>query len=282
VGNKCNLRCRVCNATSSSTYAIEGKYYKEKNNLSEKTFYTNADLKPVEFTESQIDEIFQISKNVKRIEFYGGEPLLDAPTLSLLEKLVNTGQSKDISLFYNTNGVCPAKRRHTDLWGNFHAIEFNLSIDDIGERFTYNRHPASWEDLLTNIENLRTYNWSIPAKFYTICTVSNLNIFYIPEILTELKKLELPCFLNVLDVPEYYNISYLPNGIKNSIIKKLEKYEFINEIQFLVNVLRRDEDLNSWEQFKFWTREKDLYRKENFKQTYPEFYKVIKEYDEQI
>ena len=33
VGNICNLRCRICGPGRSSTYGVEGEYYKKKYNL---------------------------------------------------------------------------------------------------------------------------------------------------------------------------------------------------------------------------------------------------------
>jgi MoaA/NifB/PqqE/SkfB family radical SAM enzyme len=94
VGNTCNLRCRICSTGSSSTYGIEGEYYKKKYNLDN---YIGKRKKPIKLSNDSIDQIFNLGKNLKRIEFYGGEPLLDIPTLSLLEKLIASGQNKNIT-----------------------------------------------------------------------------------------------------------------------------------------------------------------------------------------
>jgi hypothetical protein len=44
-------------------------------------------------------------------------------------------------------------------------------------------------------------------------------------------------------------------------------------------MLAAPENLQHWEQFKFWVHAKDEYRKENFAQTYPEFYRICKQAD---
>ena len=44
-------------------------------------------------------------------------------------------------------------------------------------------------------------------------------------------------------------------------------------------MLSLDTEKNHWEEFKFWTKEKDLYREEEFSLTYPEFYNILKSYD---
>jgi MoaA/NifB/PqqE/SkfB family radical SAM enzyme len=226
-----------------------------------------------------IDQIFNLGKNLERIEFYGGEPLLDIPTLSLLQKLIDSGQSKNITLFYNTNCMVTPTPQQYQLWDQFKSIEFNFSIDDIQERFAYNRHPGVWTEALANIESIRSHDWSIPTKFLAICTVSNLNIFYLPELLDTVEQLGLPYFLNNVYGPEYYDIGYLPMAVKQKVIEKLKTYKDLSRIQFLINMLAAPENLQNWEQFKFWVRAKDEYRKENFAQTYPEFYNICKEAD---
>ena len=277
VGNICNLRCRICHSGCSFTYGPEGKHYKEKYNVT--NIYEPIRKKSVSLSDENIDQIFNLGSNLERIEFYGGEPLLDIPTLSLLERLIESGQSKKITLFYNTNGMVIPSEKQYGLWNQFKAIEFNFSIDDIGKRFTYNRHPAVWEEAVTNIKSIRLHNWSIPTKFLAICTISNLNIFYLPELLTVVEELGLPYFLNNIHTPAYYDITFLPTIVKKSIIEKLQTYKKVGKIQFLINMLSEPENLEHWEKFKFWVRAKDEYRKENFAVTFPEFYTICKETD---
>jgi hypothetical protein len=277
VGNICNLRCRICRGDISFTFKPEGKYYKEKYNIS--NIYEFTRKKPLVLSGESIDQIFNFGKNLERIEFYGGEPLLDVPTLSLLERLIESGQSKRITLFYNTNCMVTPSERQYQLWNQFKAVEFNFSIDDIGERFTYNRHPGVWAKAVANINAIRSYNWLIPTKFLSICTVSNFNIFYMPELLNEVEALDLPYFLNNIHAPEYYDITFLPTAVKKPVIEKLKTYKDISKIEFLINMLSTPENLSHWEDFKFWVRAKDEYRKENFAETFPEFYKICKEAD---
>jgi len=281
VGNKCNLRCRYCRADSSVTYNIEGKVYATKTqDPRQARLYFNEKIKPMEFTPAQIEQIFNLSKNLTRLEFYGGEPLLDKPTFSLLEKYVASGQSKNITLFYNTNGVNEITDRHFEIWNKFNSIEFNLSIDDIDDRYHYIRHPALWEDFINNLNQIRNFNWTIPLQTTAITTVGNLNVLYVPEIIERLESLDLKVFLNTIHGPDWYDMRYLPMPIKEKITNKLAKYKNLSQIDFILKYLKHDENLSHWEDFKFWTKTKDEYRKENFSQVYPEFYEIIKGYDD--
>lgn len=275
--NKCNLRCRICRASSSVTFNAEGRVYESK--LKRKTIYTTDTPKPVSYSPEQINEIYRLSNNLQRIEFYGGEPLLDEPTLGLLERLVESGKSKNIVLFYNTNGTVKPTAQQFELWNKFKGIEFNFSIDDIGDRFTYNRYPGKWSEVLETIRIVKSHPWQVPTKFLSICTVGALNVYYLPEILDELERLELPSFLNNVFAPSYYCIEHLPVAVKDKVVQKLLTYKDTAKVQFVINMLQAPEDLASWNSFKYWTKEKDAYRKESFAKVCPEYYEIITEYD---
>jgi MoaA/NifB/PqqE/SkfB family radical SAM enzyme len=82
ISNVCNLRCRSCNSADSVTLSVEGKKY-AKHSEWKNNFYIK-ETKRKEFTNKQIDEIVEWSGNLKRLEIYGGEPLLDVQTFNLL------------------------------------------------------------------------------------------------------------------------------------------------------------------------------------------------------
>jgi MoaA/NifB/PqqE/SkfB family radical SAM enzyme len=277
VSNICNLRCRSCNSQSSVTFNIEGKYYEEKNNL-QPTFYTKFP-KSFEFSDQQIDGIIELSANLRRIEFYGGEPLVDKPTLLLLEKLIESGKSKEVTLFYNTNGITVPTQKHLDLWRHFESLEFNFSIDGVDNHFTYIRHPGKWEDLLKNVDfikNKLSKILGIDVMCLAICTIQTLNIYYLAELINECNRLELKYFLNMVTQPEYYNIQHIPTEVKKNIINKLLELPQKSDVTSIISILELECNEKYWEEFKFWTKQKDSYRKENFASTFPEFFELIK------
>lgn len=280
VGNKCNLRCRICNAGSSVTFNAEGQLYEQQFGI--KTRYTSNVKKPVDLSDEQIDEIVKISSNLTRIEFYGGEPLLDKPTLVLLQKLIDSGRSKSIVLFYNTNGTVSPSEEHYRLWNQFKLIEFNFSVDDVDQRYTYNRYPGVWEDFLTNIINIRDYQWKIPAEFYAIITVSSINVYYLDEVLDRVNQLGLKPFINNANGPDYYMIEHLPANIKSAIHDKLAQYHNVRQINFVLNMLTAPENLEQWQWFKKFTKAKDEYRNESFANACPEYYKILNAYDNEF
>jgi MoaA/NifB/PqqE/SkfB family radical SAM enzyme len=279
VGNICNLRCRSCNSQSSVTYAVEGQHYETSNDLP-KTAYTRYN-KPFEFSKEQIDDIFDMRHNLRRIEFYGGEPLVDKPTLDLLEKLAACGKSKEITLFYNTNGITKPTPRHIDIWQHFERVDFHFSVDAIRDQFSYVRHPGRYEELLDNIDFLKNQlseKINVPVNCGIICTVQTLNIFYLPEILQEFDRLGIKHFLNLVTNPRYYDIRNIPAPAKQAIIERLMLLPPKSEISSIISILKSDQDPRAWQEFVFWTKQKDAYRKEDFSKTFPEFFELVKEY----
>lgn len=280
VSNKCNLRCRICSASASVTYNAEGKVYEKEFGI--KTQYTTKVKKPIDLSDKQIDEIIEISSNLRRIEFYGGEPLLDQPTLKLLQNLVDSGRSQSIVLFYNTNGTVSPSKEHYQLWNQFKSIEFNFSVDDVDQRYTYNRYPGVWEDFLKNTTDIRNHDWKIPTEFYAIITVSAINVYYLDEVLDRMSQLGLKPFINHVFNPDYYKIENLPSQIKSAIHDKLSQYHNTKLIDFILKMLTTPENLEQWQWFKKFTKAKDKYRNESFADTCPDYYKILNGYDSEF
>ena len=69
--------------------------------------------------------------------------------VKFLEYIPNPNQ---VHLFYNTNGTVRPTKNLIDLWSTFKLVQLDFSIDDIGERFEYQRYPAKWEEVKENLQ----------------------------------------------------------------------------------------------------------------------------------
>jgi hypothetical protein len=169
--------------------------------------------------------------------------------------------------------------KHLELWKHFEKLEFNFSIDAIGDQFTYIRHPGKWQELLDNvrfINNDLSNQINIPVENTIICTVQTLNVFYLPEIIEFFEHLKLSYFLNLVTSPKYYDIRNIPTEVKNHVIEKLSTLHQNAQIVSIISILKTDYDPKIWQEFVFWTKQKDAYRKESLDKTFPEFYELIK------
>jgi MoaA/NifB/PqqE/SkfB family radical SAM enzyme len=179
-GNVCNLQCRTCGPKDSSSWIPEAKDHilNFENDL-EYTWFKIESFKK-NWTDDQMQSFYDISNNLTRVEHYGGEPLYNKRVEEHTAKLVEQGLSKNIVLYFNTNGTHIPSIRLQELFRSFKSVEFNISIDGIEDQFEYIRHPAKWSKLLETIEwcnKQQNLIWGI------VTTVSNLNIYYLDSIL---------------------------------------------------------------------------------------------------
>ena len=183
-GNLCNLKCRICNYERSSSIAAEiltkgNKFVNESRNKI-KLFNQNAKWIDDPAKLSRLDTIIP---NLENIEIEGGEPFLhDLHGCFLNEKLAASDRISDIRIRYSSNATIFPD--HT-LWPRFKEIQLNLSIDDIGQRFEYQRDNAVWANTSTILDQYKKLDYkNLKLSFWI--TVSVQNIFYLPEIVDEL------------------------------------------------------------------------------------------------
>jgi len=278
VGNVCNLRCRSCNSADSITLAVEGKYYAEHYGLKKNFYLKETETKT--FTDEQIDEIIQFCENVVRIEFYGGEPLLDNQVPKFLQKLIDLDYAKKINLNISTNVTRRVDDQLIDILSKFNHVNINLSIDGWGEKFTYIRHPGKWDQVRKNIDwfiNLKESK-RIKLSLLVATTVTIMNVYNLPELLDEFDQLGLNTFLILAWFPHYYSIRNIPPAIAEEIKEKLIASNR-NELDPIVQALSNGYLETHWDKFKSWTEMVDKYRNESFPKTFSDYTKMIRKHD---
>jgi sulfatase maturation enzyme AslB (radical SAM superfamily) len=153
-GDTCNLRCAICGPMNSSAWKEELGITGAEKKANHNYFWRNLDLSTLKF-----------------VHFTGGEPLLSKEHIKFLAEVSNKSQ---VQLNYNTNGTILPNKRLLDLWSKFNLVKIDFSIDDIGERFEYQRFPASWDQVT---QNLLWYveNSPVNCMFSTNTSVGILN-----------------------------------------------------------------------------------------------------------
>jgi sulfatase maturation enzyme AslB (radical SAM superfamily) len=211
------------------------------------------------------------------MSFYGGEPFLIKSTWDLLTHAAEHNFSKDIELVFNTNGTVWDEEKE-NLLSNFKQVELHLSIDGIGDRFEYLRHPAQWKIVYDNITRIIKWRDAIPVSRHVIidCSVSALNVWYVPELVMFCKNYNLDIYINIVLEPSHYAISNIPQPAKEEIIKyyNLTLTED-QEIKKIYGYLSVSQDTNSWRNFIDDVNKRDQYRNERFQNTFAEYYRML-------
>lgn len=278
LGNICNLKCRICGSWSSSKWAKEEIDYVPNINRKDHLAYTF--LKDGAWPrESTIfwDNLKQLLPQVKYFEFTGGEPFLIQQHFDLLQYAVDQGLSSEIDIHYNTNGtVFPDDA--PEIWSKFKNVEIAFSIDNIGQRFEYERYGAKWNEVQKNVIK---FNLLRSNKLSTqLCLTVNIqNVYYLPEICDWILTQDFNrLYFNMLHDPWHMNIAYLTPTAKEVVIKRLQEYNFNQEhkveidriVQFIINGPGSDGD-----KFRKNMQQTDEYRNQSFLDTHYEIAKAM-------
>lgn len=278
LGNICNLKCRICGSWSSSKWAAEELEYMPKD-FDKKQHIAYTWLKQGAWPRNQDinfwENLKKLLPNIKYLEFTGGEPWLIQEHIDLLKYAVAQGYSKNIDIHYNTNAT-QWPQDLVEIWRDFGRVDIAFSIDNVKERFEYERFGANWHEanrIIDAVHNMQILNQNITTQ---LCfTVNIQNVYYLDELLTwaETKQFG-DIYFNMMHSPDHMSIQYMTPAAKELVLNKLKttfwtsnKYqkEIDNIIQFIQNGPG-----SSGDEFLRRMKQTDAYRKQNFKDTHKE------------
>lgn len=286
LGNTCNLACRMCSVGASI------KWFDEHRQLHDDSGGHSDDTKYKEFVRSYYksyeeesmfwNELEKSLPHVQQIDMYGGEPMLVKKQWETLKKSIELGYAKNQELHFNTNGTL-FKEEYIDILTQFKRVVISFSIDAINDRFNYIRHHGDWEKVKSNIESWLKYK-SDKIYFDVAVTVTNLNIYYLDELVDWCLSLDLnPYFIDVW-YPDFYSPSNLPQSAKNLINKKFDIYLYNEQIpSHIVNGIKGSlQNMNNnetkdfvWQKFLKNNKFLDESRKQSFEKTFEELNSVL-------
>ena len=274
LGNICNLKCRMCGSFSSSKWAQE-EIDIHNDNMTARENLENGRWPRV--SENFWKDLSELLSKTKYFEFTGGEPFLIDEHFDLLAKAIELGYSKDIEIHYNTNTTTFPKRG-LELWPHFKLVEIALSIDDLGQRFEYQRYGAKWESTLENLERfkkLRLENNNI--KLQLCLTVNAFNVYYLDDMCKWIPKQKFNyVYFNVLHDAWYFSIKHLNQRAKDLVYEKYKNYvgPFADEIKNLMNFMNSGMNSDGSEFIKV-TKQSDQQRNQKFSDHHPEMAAAI-------
>lgn len=277
VGNKCNVRCRMCHPQSSSLLAKEALEY-PINAPQGFSSYQRDDLQRLSEGTSWMEEaggkriLSAVAPTTEIIYLIGGEPFLIEEQRRFLEEIVEQGRASEVTLQYNTNlTVLPKKL--LEVWSHFKLVKIAASIDGIGNVYEYIRNPVRWEKIKSNLQALLVLMESRQnnIKLEVHSTVQALNVLGLADLILFLLELPenapkddirsidpVPFFINV-DHPRFLSPDVLPVEVIRKGISQLHavaaRYpEVTQSCRFLDLITRlefatNNRDTASWKTF---------------------------------
>jgi MoaA/NifB/PqqE/SkfB family radical SAM enzyme len=220
LGNICNLKCRICGSWSSSTFATEELQHLMRNEDRKDNHHYHMLRQGAWPRENQQfwNEIAGISDQIQYIEFTGGEPFMIQEHFNMLQGLVDRGLAGNIEIHYNTNGTQWPEQAEA-IWKNFKIVEIAFSIDDVGERFEYQRSNAVWTEVIGNIarfRELRSRHTNI--RLQICCTINVFNVYYLETVAAWILEQKMDfVYWNIMHDAYFCSISSLPERAKRVI-----------------------------------------------------------------
>jgi len=259
-GNECNLSCVTCGPLLSSKWNSELKTMLENNIIIKNSNWN--------MSEEEYQDIVDNSENLQKIELFGGEPFYNKKNRQLLiKKIIAKGTSKNITLYFNTNGTHYDHTYMSFLIKNFKKLEIRVSIDGINEQFEYLRYGAKYKNV---IENCKKFNDLEKTDFEVICTVSPYNFLYLEEYDNEFKKYGWSVFYNLVSYPNRMMLFNIPDIVKKDI-KLPAKFK---DIENYIN--NKNYNPACWQEFVDYTKLIDKNRGLNMSKIFPKFYELVK------
>jgi len=229
LNNLCNLKCRMCNPTDSTSWndweQVEEFYDKEKNYIADNVRKLNLVRKPYldkfEDNPNWWDSFEKLLPYFRRVEFAGGEPLMDPQHFRILDMLKPYGHQIEIKYATNgtTLGISKGRTIH-EYWPDFRSVAVNVSIDGIGDVYEYIRGNANFSEVVENIKTIQT----IPnvSRVVGAVAVQVSNVLILDKMIEYfLDDLGIVFYTNMVNYPNVLSIQVLPNELKSMAIKRL-------------------------------------------------------------
>lgn len=315
-GNLCNLKCRMCNQFDSIMIAQEMKElsHKFKNKLGanydpstsprlfeDNNFEFSFDIESMpDWTQLSNfwNEVDTFIPNLKVLSFAGGEPTLIPQVETLLQRCVELGYSKNITVYLSSN-FTKINNNLIQLSKEFKLFEFIASIDGTHKVYELIRFPGKWNIVENNFRKVQSQIIPKRLKLIVNLTVQLYNILTFTDVLRWMEQVEKeqvefyqhPFNLNILYYPQYLRPEFLPLSLRQTAISRINAYavdsifvkrfpelgERLNQIVHLLSNELPNDYAAGIAKFKTYNSILDEHRKQSLKEVQPDLFKEIYE-----
>ena len=294
LGNRCNLKCRMCSPVSSRATASDyaALYQIERNDprlreLAGPNWVARPGFQPI---------FERLAAGAQRMQFSGGEPLLRPELTAMLEGLVASGRAAEVDLHFVTN-LTYLPDRMLALWGHFRRVGVVVSLDGVGALGEYIRNGMRFEAVAANLRRLDAAAGAIRCdSLHLAATVQAYNVLAVDEIVAFSAR-ELPRFgrpkLSLLYFPEALSVTVLPAELKARAEARLrallvrvrgewaqrwpadEREDLTTTIEAIITHMNGSDRADLLPEFRRWTRVLDRQRGEDITRAIPELAPVF-------
>ena len=297
LNNLCNLKCRMCNPLDSTSWQdwdeVKPFYEKENNYLvptvAKLVRRPGQYIGPFDDTDNWWESFEKLLPHFRRVEFAGGEPLMDPQHYKILDMLKPYG--KNIELKYATNGTTTGiskGRTIHDYWPHFRSVAVNVSIDGIHSVYEHIRSNSSFATVEENIKEIQ----KIPnvSRVVGAFTAQAGNILQAAECVDYfINKMNIVFYSHRVSYPNCLSAQVLPFDLKDLAIKRLQSVDLQvdsweavkknpllgtvthQQIKDNINYLQAKDQHHLWNDFIEFNQKLDATRNQRLLDAVPEF-----------
>lgn len=274
LGNVCNIKCRICSSINSHLWRSD------ERKVFGFSFDNNKEQDWVE-SEERWNELKSFVDYLEVIYISGGEPFLIKKNFEFLKYCVDQGRSKSIRVRFVTNGTVPIKPEYIDILQEFKEVTIMYSIDDIGQRFEYQRNPAKWSKVERNFIDAMELKFLDLRIVYTVSIFNVLSSYEFTEWCNNIKYPIDRVYVNFLRDPSHFDISIMSPEQKQIVKEKLGNSLMENQIKKYLETsfTQADQELVTQNR-NLVVKNIDQVRNENFAVLFPEMNSILKIYND--
>lgn len=297
LNNLCNLKCRMCNPLDSTNWKDWDEvkpFYEKENNYLVPTVVKLVNtpgqyIGPFDDTDHWWTSFEKLIPYFRRVEFAGGEPLMDPQHYKILDML--KPYAKNIEIKYATNGTTLGISRGRtvhDYWPYFKSVAVNISLDGIHNVYDYIRTNSNFSEVEKNIKEIQT----IPnvSRVVGAFTAQAGNILQAAECIDYfLNEMGIVFYSHRVSYPNVLSAQVLPQELKQIAIERLEAvdrtlwaFDIVQKNPILekitqqqirdnINYLQAKDQSHLWLDFLEFNRRLDSIRNQSLLKAVPEF-----------
>ena len=296
LNNLCNLKCRMCHpmdSTSWNDWSEIKDFYKAEGNImyaivEEHDLENKPHLDNFQDNPAWWSSLEKLLPHFRRVEFAGGEPLMDPQHYRILDMLAPYGNQIEIKYATNLSMLGKSNRTVWEYWPKFKSVAVNVSIDGLGSSYEYVRGNASWAELINNIRQIQT----IPniSRIVGAVTVQVSNVLILDKMIEYfLNDIGIVFHTHRVEYPKLLSAQVLPRELQvlaitklRAVDQRLEEFRLIKQhpellaytrgqIQDNINYLMARDQSDKWTDCVEFNRRLDATRQQSFTDVTPEF-----------
>ena len=296
LNNLCNLACRMCHpmdSTSWTDWSEVKEFYKKEGNImyaivEEHGLERKPHLDKFQDNPEWWASLEKLLPYFRRVEFAGGEPLMDPQHYRILDMLAPYGNQIEIKYATNLSMLGKSNRTVWEYWPKFKSVAVNVSIDGLGRSYEYVRGNASWAELINNIKKIQT----IPniSRIVGAVTVQVSNVLILDKMIEYfLDELGIVFHTHRVEYPKVLSAQVLPQPLRMlavdrliAIQEKVKDFKLVKQhpqlldytlgqIKDNINYLTARDQSEKWSDCIEFNRRLDKTRNQSFIDVTPEF-----------